>query len=1059
MFLPVVTSKAFQAMQNLNIETLVTCTEVEMRPFLPSLVRMSLLPSTDPSATNRSSWPEYQKKILSILVGIETVNNIVSLLQVNFHDLEIEVKKEQQMRQKQMPQQNAVQYHSLQNGVALGFERADVTKKLRIVLSEMFFLQSQINEHFQILNSGGFSSSRSASESLKSSELFDNEIYFEEIADIICVVLAELPSLLNIQEIVETLLYVNHGHEIICWIVANMPDSFKEIITLLISTGEEETADGRLRLVALSALCDMNPRHWLSTRSLCVELCKMPSLMLKLSLEDPQDLIAFVSGLLLGNDPNTRTWFAAFVRTSQKRKSDALQNVRDELLKHLLFLANLTLNKQFTDEFVVQASALLRLYCALKGIAGIKFNDDEIHLLVQLITSRPSPTTAGIRFVSLGLCMLIACPSLIAQPASEANGIEWVQWLIKEETYFESNTGVVASFGEMLLLMAIHFHSNQVPAIGELVCATLGMKIPLRPNNTTRMKQIFTQDIFTEQVVAAHAVKVQVTPNLNANIAGYLPVHCIHQLLKSRAFSKHKVPIKNWIYMQICNSTTPLHPWMPALIEVYVSSILTPNSGGNMNKNPIDQITHKPLTEQEILKVFKKSVAGVSLEINRKNYLLDYDNLGDHHAHQDGGDDEQGGHGANITSQLLLLYYLLLYEDIRMNNMMNILASGRKIKSYSTEFLSELPIKFLLQQAQKNQQDFGGLFSPLLRLLVTHFPHLSLVDDWLEEESISRRSTRNYPITEHSVVEAFKELEYCPTKTVKLLKRMLKKSPTDLWPLTEIFIKHFKFVINPGTLRVVQELYKQVWIHLNTVLPRRLWATSIQSLLPEHNLMRNFALSHDHVMIDALHVLRCDERVFRCPDALSVVLRILQASLAASKSQLQKHIQDKPMLDKSIQAQGENEREELKVALIYAQETTAVQILLEACQENEHDYSMEGNNSWVLQEIRGIVCSYIHQVFISDITLAKLVLFQGFQRDLLTIIVRGVPSMHVCLHYLPELLNMPEIEKQIFAIDLASHLSIQYTLPKSFSIAKLCINTLSTLLGSKTISIVYKEVL
>lgn len=161
---------------------------------------------------------------------------------------------------------------------------------------------------------------------------------------------------------------------------------------------------------------------------------------------------------------------------------------------------------------------------------------------MQLITSKPPPTPAGIRFVSLGLCMLIACPSLISQPALETRGIEWIQNLIKDEAYFQSVSDVSASFGETLLLIAIHFHSNQLSNICELVTATLGMKIPLRPNNTSRMKQIFTQEIFTEQVVAAHAIRVPVTPNLNANVTGYLPVHCIHQLLKSRAFSKHKVP-------------------------------------------------------------------------------------------------------------------------------------------------------------------------------------------------------------------------------------------------------------------------------------------------------------------------------------------------------------------------------------------------------------------------------------------------------------------------------------------------------------------------------------
>lgn len=59
-----------------------------------------------------------------------------------------------------------------------------------------------------------------------------------------------------------------------------------------------------------------------------------------------------------------------------------------------------------------------------------------------------------------------------------------------------------------------------MPAISELVCSTLGMKIVLRQNTTTRMKQIFAQEIFTEQVVTAHAVKVSVTMELNANIPG-----------------------------------------------------------------------------------------------------------------------------------------------------------------------------------------------------------------------------------------------------------------------------------------------------------------------------------------------------------------------------------------------------------------------------------------------------------------------------------------------------------------------------------------------------------
>ena len=55
--------------------------------------------------------------------------------------------------------------------------------------------------------------------------------------------------------------------------------------------------------------------------------------------------------------------------------------------------------------------------------------------------------------------------------------------------------------------------------------------------------------------------------------------------------------------------------------------------------------------------------------------------------------------------------------------------------------------------------------------------------------------------------------------------------------------------------------------------------------------------------------------------------------------------------------------------------------------------------------------------------------------------------MHICLDWIPELLSQPESEKQIFAVDLASYLAIQYALPKALSVSRLAINTLITLLG------------
>lgn len=324
-------------------------------------------------------------------------------------------------------QQDSAQYHDLTNGVILGFERADATRKVRIVLSELFFIQAQIFEQNQ----------QKSEISIKSSELFDNEIYLEEIADIICIALAELPSLLQVHEIVEILLYVNNGSSIICWIVANMPDCFREVVTSLIVNSDEDTPEGKLRLTALNSLCEINPAQALSTRALCVQLKAMPSLMLKLSLVDSQDLVAFLTGLLLGIDQNTRGWFAQFVKTSQKKKGEILQSLRDKLLSELNRLLSCIDNDHLPDQYVVESAALLRLYCALRGIAGLKLNDEEILPLLSMVTSKPPPSPSGIHFVSLGLCMLIACPSLIGQPSLEVKAVEWIQWLMREEAYFE----------------------------------------------------------------------------------------------------------------------------------------------------------------------------------------------------------------------------------------------------------------------------------------------------------------------------------------------------------------------------------------------------------------------------------------------------------------------------------------------------------------------------------------------------------------------------------------------------------------------------------------------
>ena len=83
-------------------------------------------------------------------------------------------------------------------------------------------------------------------------------------------------------------------------------------------------------------------------------------------------------------------------------------------------------------------------------------------------------------------------------------------------------------------------------------------------------------------------------------------------------------------------------------------------------------------------------------------------------------------------------------------------------------------------------------------------------------------------------------------------------------------------------------------------------------------------------------------------------------------------------------------------------------------------------------------------MFLEDSNIIKLLHFQGYDHQLLPVTTQGIPSMHCCFDFLPELLNQPHREQQIFAIDLVSHLVSLYTIPKAYSIAQLIISVMST---------------
>lgn len=161
-------------------------------------------------------------------------------------------------------------------------------------------------------------------------------------------------------------------------------------------------------------------------------------------------------------------------------------------------------------------------------------------------------------------------------------------------------------------------------------------------------------------------------------------------------------PPQPWVVAQVMTAAEPLHPTLPQLIQELVLAILAPptrstyasgNSGGATFRQT-------PIAEQELMKVF----------------LVTSDPA------------------PSCATQLLLLYYILLYHNTWLGNLKLYSPHLRTLPpTYSAHVLSSVPVKWLLLQARRRQSDYAVLYPSLVKLVITHLPHVAMSTGGLEE--------------------------------------------------------------------------------------------------------------------------------------------------------------------------------------------------------------------------------------------------------------------------------------------------------------------------------------
>ncbi|XP_065193206.1 integrator complex subunit 2-like isoform X2 [Sycon ciliatum] len=791
-----------------------------------------------------------------------------------------------------------------------------------------------------------------------------------------------------------------------------------------------------------------------------------------------------------------------------------------------------------------RACKLLRSFCALVGIANLRLSGEQTEPLVQLITARPPLTEAGARFVELALCTLLICPSLTGDIEHSRCVVDWLRWLLKEQPAFDRALGSHVPYGELLLLVAIHYHGGQLERIVELVRRVLGINITISSSRLISVKMLFTQDVFTEKVVMEHAVQVGVTPSLSAHMSNYLPVHCLVELLQARSFARHATKLKEWIYRQVLDCAAPVHPLVPQLLEEFVKTLILPIQGVTQPSEGV----HKGFSDSEILAVFKDGRHETSATIGNRtqgqatsaSVTTDSSSTSGRHsvANGDGTMDasdgatpatswhhsQAGGAADSPIAQLLILYYVLMYHDCLLANLKSIMAmptvsrNANPVALSSFSLVSKMPVKRLLVYARTSPRNVGSLYSRLLRLLLTHLPHLCLTQDWLAEDSEllgpayhpahnsshpaaadhthknnsslpdqhnKKSSSRNFNgwlsslgqrrvrlPTPEQLRSAYSTVCQDPALCTSYMKCLcsLRDAP-QLLPYLDTIVGALPKLLDVRTPRVVITSTATLWTRLSSVSPGQLWVGTVNALhqntaapLTAGNMTPPLLASHaqyteEDLVANPLLVLSCRREVFRCAVIFDLVCRVLMAYLAASRADLTEHSHSQLVLAHRRSTTGaniavmEHESEEIRSAMCSTQDSLAVQLLIEVCAPNKEEMSSGKADSDLsaLTEIRGIVSSVLHQMFIDDPSIAKLVHFQGYDERLLPVFIASVPSIYICVDFIPELLSQPQPDKQIFALQLCFHLCSHYPLPRTLSVARSAMSHLSGIISTRSL--------
>ncbi|CAF0763251.1 unnamed protein product [Adineta steineri] len=861
-------SKPIEIARNLN--------DQQIRSILPSMIWLGL------QQCPKNHRLTISAQLLQIVSRFHDMDSIIELFEVDFHSLNIEIKRLQKIKQKLLGdgQQNS---NALINQEIIAFEQATARDRCRIVAQILF---DDYEKDEQLLTN-----------------LLDESNHVRIVGDVICVLVLHLSHSFKFDILISNLLHSKYAYEYLIRLILNVPTLKLTLAELIVRCSSNDET----RYHILHTFIKLYPIHKLRLLRLCHQKHTLLPLILDLLDHSTVNIL-----LLILSNSKQRTWF----------KKYQTQELVHNLIRKLFELYQ---KKQCSGHSILKITAILHVYC------NVKFSSDEIQQLLNLLLSSTIDVT-------LGLCYIFMIPSLVEN--NEKRIIEWFTSTISS-----------TSTDDKLLMIRLFCITNYNEPLNVLISSILDFPCRIDTGSFHQSCLSLIQLIFTNDLLVQRFATIKITPNLNSTIkTKHIPAHFICYLLSKGLCNEHQVQMSSWVWSQMLQCKTPIHPIMLTLINELVTTIVD-----------LRYAWHLAPMDTQIIR--------------------DYLSLSSSNDH--------------IPTKMLILLYLLTLNDRATGNMINRYHHSSKI------LFDLLPLPHLVEQL--TTKDYDTIAPQLGRLMMEQLPQIFLADHALYLETDSQLISLHHS---HKM------------DTMEHLSEQLNKT-----------------LIN-GISRKQADEWRRRWFRVYAFRGQLLTLKTAQILL------NNNQLTYDDLCADPHCLLRFSFQLYNYPSIIQIVLFIMREVLIASRHRFERIIKAKPPSQQTdLVCIHDVKSKQLQETLIHAQEALVIQILLDVLHQYKKTACLPA-----YRELQGVICSFVHQMFITNPVLAKLVHFQGYPSDQIKPLIYSVPSMHICLDFIPQMLATNELETQIFAFELLTDLSSFYPIRTALLVVKLALQVYATLL-------------